>query len=92
MRTSVRVLNPRDMHGWNLGPLTPTQLEGHSGGVGTPGGRLQPVLMRHPPPAICQNLGGGGELGGGSSRGSGGVLPGVGGGVWPGVRGASSQG
>ena len=38
------------------------------------------------PPAICQNSGGG-HLGGGSSRGSGGVKPGVGGGVLPGVGG-----
>ena len=42
-------------------------------GVGTQGGRLQLILMRRPPPAICQNLwGGGGSWGGGSSRGSGG--------------------
>ena len=37
----------------------------------SPGGRLQPVLMRHPVPAICQNLGGAVGGGGGSSRGSG---------------------
>ena len=48
------------------------------------GGRLQLVLMRHPPPAICQNLWGvgwgGGSWGGGPAGGRGGVLPGVGGG------------
>ena len=57
------------------------------------GGRLQPVLMRHTP-SYLSKLGGGGLSWGGSSRGSGGVKPGVGGGlagvrggVWPGVRG-----
>ena len=62
-----------------------------------PGGRLQLVLMRHPP-SYLPKLGGGvavGGGGGGSSRGSGGVQPGVGGGgcscrgsggIWPGVR------
>ena len=51
------------------------------------GGRLQPVLMQHPPPAICQNLGGswrGGRLegvvGGGRPEGRGGF--GRGGGGW----------
>ena len=41
------------------------------------------------PPTIFQNLRGGGAVGGGSNRGSGGgeCLPGVGGGVWPGVWG-----
>ena len=51
-------------------------------------------------PAICQNSGGGEELGGGvwpgvgggSGRESGGVLPGVWGGVLPGVEGGSGQG
>ena len=43
------------------------------GSVVPTGGRLQPVLMRHSPPAICQNLeGGGGGLGGGSWGGGGG--------------------
>ena len=42
-----------------------------------PGGRLQLVLMRHPSPAICQNLrGGGGQLG----RGGGILAAGLGGG------------
>ena len=62
------------------------------------GGRLQLVLMRHPPSYLSKLWGRG--LGGGSSQGSGGVLPGVGGGVFlPGVggglaggQGASSQG
>ena len=52
-------------------------------------GRLQLVLMQHPP-AICQNLGGGwGSSGGGSSRGEGGgvFLPGFGSSQgWGGVR------
>ena len=66
-----------------------TDLDNRVSNLGeTPGeGRLQRVLMRHPPPAICQNLwgggGGGGGVqpgvrGGGSSRGSGGVQLGVG--------------
>ena len=72
--------------------------------VGTPGGRLQLVLMRQPPPppAICQNLGGGvqpgvGGGGGGPAGGPGGggggglFLPGVGG-VWLGVRGRPARG
>ena len=46
------------------------------------GGRLQPVLMRHPPPAICQNLWGGGG-GGGGQLGGGGPAGGRGGGVLP---------
>ena len=54
-------------------PLTRTQTQRHADqavqgasecSLGQPhgggGGRLQPVLMRHPPPAICQNLWGGG--------------------------------
>ena len=42
--------------------------------IAPPGGRLQLVLMRHLPPAICQNLGWWkvAVLGEGSSRGFGG--------------------
>ena len=52
------------------------------------GGRLQPVLMRPTPQLSFKTWGGGGR-----GRGWGGVVP-TGGqrGVWPGVRGASSQG
>ena len=67
-----------------------------------PGGRLQPVLMRHPPQLSVKTWRGGGVqpgVGGGSSRGSGGVRPGVGGclaggqgGVQPGVRGGGGFG
>ena len=58
----------------------------HVGTTGGGGGQLQPVLMRHPPPAICQNWGrgglGGGQLGGVSWRvWGGGSAGGSGGGV-----------
>ena len=62
--------------GYQYGCMTPF-FAGSRWWGGIPGGRLQLVLMRHPPPAICQNLrGGGGELGGGVGRrvGGGGVL------------------
>ena len=58
-------------------------------------------LMRPTPQLSFEIRGGGGQLEGGSSRGSGRVipgvgggvfLPGVGGGVWPGVMGVSSRG
>ena len=52
-----------------LSPNCPHQRDVH------PGGRLQPVLMRHAPPAICQNLWGGG---GGGGRGVGGRVGGIG--------------
>ena len=45
----------------------------------TTGRRLQLVLMRHPPQAICQNLGGGGPAGG-QGGGGGGPARGQGGG------------
>ena len=43
-----------------VGPLNPAS---------PGGGRLQPVLMRPNPPAICQNLGGRGQFRGGSAGG-----------------------
>ena len=49
--------------------VKPSNLIRQTGTVG-PGGRLQLVLMRHPPPAICQNLRGGGSAGGGGGIGS----------------------
>ena len=54
------------------------------------GGAIQPVPMRPSPNYLSKPEGG--AVGGGSSRGwGGGFLLGVGGRVWPGVRGASSQ-
>ena len=50
-------------------------------------GRLPPVLMRHPPPAICQNLGGGAVWGGVGWR-----VCGGGGGVGRGGRGFPREG
>ena len=47
----------------------------------TPGGQLQPVLMRHPPKLPVKTWEGRGQLGGGSCRGSGGGLAGGQGGV-----------
>ena len=64
------------------------QLQGNPGGATTTGPDATP------PPAICQNLGGGGgAVGGGSSRGSGGSSRGRGGGVFlPGVGGVLAGG
>ena len=72
-------------------PEDPQQMGKDTKGWASHGGATTTGPDATPPPAICQNLWGGG---GGSSRGSGGgvFLPGVGGGVWPGVRGASGQG
>ena len=63
----------------------------------TGGGRLQPVLMRHPP-TICEKPGGGagGQLGGGSvggcgGGGRGGRPEGLGGGGVPKVGGAYAR-
>ena len=68
------------MHHANHLPLT--------GGAEARRGRLQPVLMQ-PTPQLSFKTWGGVQPG----VGGGGVfLPGVGGGVWPGLRGASSQG
>ena len=73
----------------------PPPEEAYSGGALAPGGRLQPVLMRHPPQLSVKTWGGGGgdlikkqtnfgggQLGGGSSRvgGGGGQAGGRGGG------------
>ena len=51
-------------------------------GLKGPGGRLQPVLMRHPPQLSVKTWGGGGGSGGGGgpAGGRGGVQPGVRGG------------
>ena len=57
------------------------------------GGRLQLVLMRHPPQLSIKTTGGG-AVGGGVQPGIGGVLPGVGGGgqSLPGVGGGLAGG
>ena len=64
------------------------RVQDRGSGSGFPGGRLQPVLMRHPPPSYLSKLGGGG------GGGWGGVQPGVGGGGFPagGRGGGSSRG
>ena len=58
---------PQRAGGWHLHWARGRRAGGSSGH----GGRLQPVLMRHlPPPAIGQNLGGGGAVWEGSAGGS----------------------
>ena len=66
---------------------------GHDEGRGAPGGATTTGPDATPPPAICQNLRGGG-VGGGSSRGSGGggQAGSRGGGVGPGSGGCPARG
>ena len=73
---------PTDGLNWSFGDAMVMVITGHKG---PRGGRPQLVLMRHPPPAICQNLPGGGGSswggGGGGRRESGWVGGGLA--AWP---------